>query len=171
MLLKSLSKGDPGSDHEEYHMSKIIWRTLLPEKQNNYSGSKISLYFLILWASIGIVRGAIHVFAPDGGAGIIAGFDLTNDGADALLFLFAALGTSQLVFTLFQWIVILRYRTFIPLTLGLILFSSILGLYGNIFKPIPNTPPGQNGNYIVIPLVLVMWILSMISRGDAQSKV
>ena len=64
---------------------KINWKTLLPEVQNNYSGSKISLYFLIIWASIGLVRGAIHIFAPDGGAGSIAGFDLTNDGADALL--------------------------------------------------------------------------------------
>ncbi len=152
-------------------MSKIIWRTLLPEKQNNYSGSKISLYFLILWASIGIVRGAIHVFAPDGGAGIIAGFDLTNDGADALLFLFAALGTSQLVFTLFQWIVILRYRTFIPLTLGLILFSSTLGLYGYFFKPIPNTPLGQIGNYIMVPVSFVMLMLSLLKTKEGKSKI
>ncbi len=123
-------------------MSKINWKTLLPEKQNNYTGSKFALYFLIIWASIGIVRGSIHIFAPDREAGIIAGFDLTNDGTDALLFMFAALGTSQLVFTLYQWIVIFRYRTFIPLTLG---------LYGNFFKPIPNTPPGQIGNYVLVP--------------------
>jgi len=151
-------------------MSKINWKTLLPEKQNNYTGSKIALYFLITWASIGIVRGSIHIFAPDRGAGIIAGFDLTNDGTDALLFMFAALGTSQVVFTLYQWIVIFRYRTFIPLTLGLILFSSILGLYGHFFKPIPNTPPGQIGNCVLVPLVLVVWILSMISRGETTSE-
>ena len=64
---------------------KINWKTLLPEKQNNYTGSKISLYFLIIWAWSVIVGGAIHIFAPDGGAGLIAGFDLTNDGTDALL--------------------------------------------------------------------------------------
>jgi hypothetical protein len=57
-------------------MSKINWKTPLPENQNNYDGSKFSLHFLILWASIGIVRGATHVFAPDRGAGIIAGFKL-----------------------------------------------------------------------------------------------
>ncbi len=37
-------------------MIEINWKTLLPEKQNNFSGSKISLYFLILWGSIGTVR-------------------------------------------------------------------------------------------------------------------
>jgi hypothetical protein len=144
-----------------FQMNKLNWSSFLPEVKNNYTGSKIPLSFLIGWATIGIVRGSIHVFAPDGGAGSIAGFDLTNSEGAELIFTFAALGTSQLVFTLFQWMVIFRFRAFIPLTLGLILFSSTLGLYGHFFKPVPNTPPGQIGNYIMVPLVLVMLILSL----------
>ncbi|MCJ7622124.1 MAG: hypothetical protein MUO76_01380 [Anaerolineaceae bacterium] len=145
-------------------MNELKVTSLIPEKQNQYSGSKLSLIFLIVWASIGVARGCIHVFAPDGGAGSIAHFDLSNGNAPSLIFIFAALGTSKLTFTTLQWIVILRYRVFIPLTLGLILFSSTLGLYGQFFKPIPNTPPGQIGNYIMVPVVLVMLVLLLIQK-------
>ena len=140
---------------------KLNWSSILPEKQNDYKGSKISFYFLILWASIGLIRASIHIFAPDGGAGSIAHFDLNNEGAAALLFMFAALGLSQITFTLFQWIVIFRYRSLIPLTLGLMLFSNILGLYAHFFKPIPNSPPGQIGSYVLTIILPIMFLLSL----------
>lgn len=67
-------------------MNKFDWSSFFPEKQNNYGGSRIALVFLIVWASVGIIRGSIHIFAPDGGAGSIAGFDLSKAGAAELLF-------------------------------------------------------------------------------------
>ena len=150
-------------------MNKFNFSSLLLEKQNNYTGSKISLIFLIVWATIGIVRGSIHIFAPDGGAGSIAGFDLSLSGAADLIFIFAALGVSQLIFTAFQWFVIFRYQAFIPFTLGLLFLSETLGLYAHFFKPISNTPPGQIGGYIMIPVSLVMFMLSLI-QTESQSE-
>ena len=52
------------------------WSTVLPQPNNNYSGSKISLYYLMLLACIFTFRGCVHYFAPDGGNGIIAGIPL-----------------------------------------------------------------------------------------------
>ena len=62
---------------------KNIFSILLPRKaDNSIHGSKIPFYFLILIATIGIVRSCIHIFSPGGGAGSIAGMNLAVDGAD-----------------------------------------------------------------------------------------
>jgi len=83
-------------------MNKVNWSSLLPEEENNYTGSKISLIFLIVWATFGIVRGSIYGFAREGGASWIAGFDLTNTGAAELILIFGALRSSQLVYSFFN---------------------------------------------------------------------
>ena len=51
---------------------------------------------LMLMSLINLGRGAIHAFAPDGGAGSIAGLDLTHD-RQTILSLFAVLGLGQMV--------------------------------------------------------------------------
>ena len=52
------------------------WSTILPQPNNNYLGSKFSLYFLAFLACMFTFRGCVHYFAPDGGNGIIAGIPL-----------------------------------------------------------------------------------------------
>ncbi|MHB1356343.1 MAG: hypothetical protein ACYCZF_10250 [Anaerolineae bacterium] len=90
-------------------MPRVI-SVLLPAKADNViHGSKVPLYVLIVIAAIGTVRSFIHILAPDGGAGSIAGMDLSVAGAGGIIFSFALWGSAQLVYALLQWLVIIRY--------------------------------------------------------------
>ena len=49
-----------------------IWSRIFPPA-DEYTGPGIPFYFLILVAILSSVRSLIHMFAADGGAGVIAG--------------------------------------------------------------------------------------------------
>jgi len=65
-------------------------------------------------AFIGAVRSCIHLLAPDGGAGSIAGMNLEMAGADGIVFSFALWGSAQLIYALIQLVVVFRYRSLVP---------------------------------------------------------
>jgi hypothetical protein len=145
---------------------KNVFEILLPARADNtIRGSKIPFYLLILVAAIGLVRSCIHIFAPDGGAGSIAGMNMNVTGADEVIFAFALWGSAQLIYALLQWIVILRYRSLVPLMWG-VQFLETLGrmLVGSI-KPVTfaHTPPGAYQNYIYLGLAMLMLALSLWS--------
>jgi hypothetical protein len=57
---------------------KRIFDILLPAKIDNTNcGSKIPFYVFALYAIVSLVRSCIHLLAPDGSAGSIAGMDLS----------------------------------------------------------------------------------------------
>ncbi len=141
-----------------------ILSILLPARaDNSLRGSKLPFYALILIAAIGTIRSCIHIFSPDGGAGSIAGMDLSVTGAGEVIFAFALWGSEQLIYALLQWLVIFRYRSLIPL-MWVVQLLEILGrmLVGRI-KPVTfaHTPPGQFGNYIILVLSVLMLTLSL----------
>jgi hypothetical protein len=143
---------------------------LFPSKADNHlRGSKWPLYLFILVAAIGVVRSCIHIFSADGGAGSIAGMNLAVSGANEVIFAFALWGTEQLVYVLLQWIVILRYRSLIPCMWGVQLLETLGRMLVGQLKPITfaHTPPGQIGNYIFIPLCVLMLALSLWSGSKA----
>lgn len=89
----------------------LILNSLLPPSTNGaYRGSTVAAYFLTLFSVLTIVPGCIHVLAPDGGAGSIAGLDLSHNGR-VIIALFAWAGATQIAFGLAMLIVSLRYRT------------------------------------------------------------
>ncbi len=144
---------------------KTIFETLLPAKADNtLSGSNLPFYLFVLLTLIGTMRSFIHIFSPDGGAGSIAGMDLSA-GANGIIFAFALWGSAQLIYALLQWVVVLRYRSLIPL-MWLIQLLETLGrmLVGRI-KPVTfaHTPPGSYQNYIYLLLAVVMLGLSLWS--------
>lgn len=49
------------------------WSRLLPPPCDDYRGSRLAFYFLTLVAVISTARSLVHILAPDGGAGSIAG--------------------------------------------------------------------------------------------------
>ena len=146
-------------------MKKIL-EILLPTKADNtLRGSKWPLYLFILVAVIGAVRSCIHIFSQDGGAGSIAGMDMAVTGANEVIFAFALWGSAQLIYALLQWVVILRYRSLVPL-MWFVQFLETLGrmLVGRI-KPVTfaHTPPGAYQNYIYLALAALMLGLSLWS--------
>jgi hypothetical protein len=148
--------------------------TVLPKKINNtYQGRKIALYLFYLFTIMTVVRSLIHVFAPDGGAQTIATIPLdsfSNEGASAVILIFSLWGLSQLIMGMFYVIVCLRYKSLIPLMYLFILFEYLMRLILGVLKPIETTgtAPGAIINFIIPPLVIILFLLSL---NKSQSKV
>ena len=153
---------------------KTILSIIFPTKADNtIRGTKLPLYFFILIASIGIVRSCIHIFSRDGGAGSIAGMNLDISGANEVIFAFALWGAEQFIYALIQWLVIIRYRSLLPLMWGVqFLETSGRMLIGQL-KPITflHMPPGAYQNYIYLVLSITMLALSLWSASKQVKQV
>ncbi|MFN8949016.1 MAG: hypothetical protein ACK5YG_15060, partial [Alphaproteobacteria bacterium] len=66
-----------------------------PSTNADYHGRPLAAWFLTLVSLGTIVPGGIHVFLPDGGAGVIAGIDLTQ-GGKTIIAVFAWAGATQM---------------------------------------------------------------------------
>jgi hypothetical protein len=97
--------------------------TLLPPSTNDaYRGMKLAAWALTVLATGTIVPALIHIGLPDGGAGVIAGLDLSQGGA-TIISLFAWAGTTQLVWGLMLLAISLRYKSLVPLALTLLVIE------------------------------------------------
>ena len=154
-------------------MMSVVLDIFLPARANNtIRGSKLPFYFLVLVAIIGTVRSCIHIFSPDGGAGSIAGMDLSVAGANGIIFAFALWGSEQLLFALLQWVVLLRYRSLVPLMWGMQLLEILGRMLAGRLKPVTfsHVPPGEVGNYVYLVLSVLMLALALWSAYRAASQ-
>jgi len=124
---------------------------------------KLPVYVFTLIAIISAVRSCIHLLTTDGGAGSIAGMDLSVAGAEGIIFAFALWGSAQLIYALIQLLVAFRYRSLIPLMYVLLILETLLRELVGRMKPVSfaHTPPGAVANYVILPLALVMLALSL----------
>ena len=144
-------------------MVKKFFSVLFPAKADNTTyGPKLPVYVFALMAAVSTIRSLIHLLAPDGGAGSIAGMDLTTAGADGIIFAFALWGSSQLIYALIQLLVVIRYRSLVPLMYALLILEILLRELVGQMKPVTfaHTPPGAIGNTILLPLAVLMLALS-----------
>ncbi len=154
---------------------KNLLSILLPAKIDNViRGTKIPFYIFALYAIVSTVRSCIHLLSPDGGAGTIAGMDLSVAGADGIIFAFALWGSSQLLFALIQLLTVIRYRSLIPFMWLILALEVLLRELVGAMKPVTfaHTPPGAIGNQIILPLAVVMlvWSLWSSSKNIEESK-
>lgn len=145
---------------------------LLPPSTNrDYRGAPLAAHLLALGAVLTIVPGCIHVFLPDGGAGVIAGIDLGPCGP-AIVALFAWAGATQIALGLVMLVVALRYRSLVPLLLAVVLleralhaFNGWLGKSGS-----GHHPPEHYAVLVGVPLLVVaLWLAlrdATPARGD-----
>ncbi len=150
-------------------MKKLI-AVLLPEKiDNSVRGSRLPLFVLALIAVLSFARSCIHLLAPDGGAGSIAGMDLSA-GAQGIIFAFALWGSSQLLMALVQLLVIVRYRALVPLMYVFLILEVLLRELVGRIHPVSftHTPPGAIGNQLLLPLAVVMLVMSLWSASKAE---
>jgi len=132
-----------------------------------FSGNRIALGFFIILTIFTIARSLIHIVAPDGGAQSIATIPLADfgeNGAAAVVHLFALWGLSQLVVgLLYLWALLLR-RTLLPLLYLLAVVEYAVRLLLTFYKPmeIIGTAPGAVGNYILVPVLALMFMLSIL---------
>ena len=132
-----------------------------PSTNADYHGSIWSAVFLGLCAILTIVPGCIHYFLPDGGAGVIAGMDLTVHGKQ-IVGTFAWMGALQIPYGLFMLIVALRYRSLTALMLLMqILEKALSAVAAWITKGTiaGHHPPENYGVLIALPLLLIfLWL-------------
>ena len=141
---------------------------MLPESTNDrYQGAAISAWFLVLAAVLNVAAGCIHYFLPDGGAGVIAGMDL-SERKETIIALFAWMGAMQIPYGLAQLAVGLRYRTLVPLFLVLMIMErGLMALDGWLLKASVSGhhPPEHYASLAVLPVALVLLMLALRKRG------
>ena len=120
---------------------------------------------LLLMALINLGRGAIHAFAPDGGAGSIAGLDLTHD-RQTILSLFAVLGLGQMVKGAAQLFIVARRRDLVGLFLALQVADTALAVANlYLWRPLPVSVPGQPFNLLLLTLQLAALAIAIRPRA------
>lgn len=153
-------------------MNRIINAIFPKQADNTYRGNKIAAYVLLAIALIGLGRSCIHLLAPDGGAGSIAGMDLSVAGAGGIIFAFSLWGSAQLLTAFVQLVVFLRYKTLIPFMYVLLIFETLLRMLVGHLKPVifSHTPPGEIANFIILPVAIIMLILSIANDKEQAYK-
>jgi len=144
-------------------MTSIFHILFPPVADNLIRGPKLPAYVFAVIAVISMLRSLIHLLAPDGGAGKIAGMDLSVAGASGIVFAFALWGSAQLVYAIVQLLVAFRYRSLIPFMYLLLIVETLLRILVARMKPVTfaHTPPGAIGNWIILPVAAVMLLLSL----------
>ena len=157
-------------DHEYMFVPMRFMKTLnrifpVPA-DNHYQGTLAALYFFYVITGATLVRSLIHIIAADGGAQSIATIPLAHYRADAtaaVILIFSYWGISQLIAGLVYLLVGLFYRSLVPLMYLLLFLEYSLRLLLDHLKPMHTmvVPPGSYGNYVMIPLALLLFFLSL----------
>ena len=136
-----------------------IYKRLLPDvADNNYFGSKIAIYGLAILMIPLTFRSLVHFLKDDSGVNSIATI-LTFSGSpdpNTVIYLFSSLwGGQQLLFVFLAAIVLVRYRSLIPLMFSLFivecLFRIVSGaLHGLGPEYYESRPPGSVGTYVFL---------------------
>lgn len=93
-------------------------------------------------------------------------------GGANIIALFGQWGLEQLLVALIGWVVLVRYRVLVPLMIGLA-FLEQLGRFGvGQLKPIEaaGTPPGAIGTWILLPLTLLFFVVSVVGRPGSEDR-
>lgn len=136
---------------------------LPPSTNNQYRGSRYAAWFLATYGIGWIVPGIIHSFLPDGGAGIIAGLDLSHN--PTLIFgMFAWAGATQIAHGIVTLVVALRYRALVPLFLFVSFIERLLLSWSGWIKHVPvsgHHPPEHYASLVLLPVILLFLSLSI----------
>ncbi len=152
-------------------MKFLDW--LLPTPADNRArGSTLPAGVFALISIVSVVRSCIHLLAPDGGAGSIAGMDLSVAGASDIIFAFALWGGSQLIYAFVQLLVAFRYRSLIPFMYCLLILEALSRLLVGRMRPVTfsHTPPGATANYVMLMLASAMLVFSYLSAQRQAAK-
>lgn len=153
----------------------MIERLFPKVADNDYTGHPLSYWVLILITLLTIVRSLLHMLLPDGGAQSIATIPLNtfSDNASAAVILIMALwGLSQILMAFVYVVVLWRYRVLIPLVYLLIILEYTFRMLLMHLKPVhtTGTAPGHVADFVMVPVALVMFALSLYVRQSQESS-
>lgn len=152
-------------------MRFLDWLVPAPA-DNRVRGAKLPAHVFTLLSLVSVARSCIHLLAPDGGAGSIAGMDLSVAGASGIIFAFALWGGSQLIYAFVQLLVAFRYRSLIPFMYCLLILEVFSRLLVGLMKPVTfsHTPPGAIANYLMLILASAMLVFSYLSAQRQAAR-
>lgn len=86
--------------------------------------------------------------------------------AQTIVSMFALLALANLIVTLAGWVVLIRYRTFVPFMFALLLLQHVLGRAILYFHPIPRSgsPPAAAINLTLLAVMVIGLALSLLAR-------
>ena len=119
---------------------------------------RVARGFLLILGLLNLVRGGIHLLAPDGGIDSIAGLGRADD--QVVLFLFATIGASQMVWGALEIYVVTRLRQFVLMMLGLQTLLTALSVFiMHFYRSPPVDIPGKpfNTALLVMQLAILAW--------------
>ncbi|QNI84763.1 putative membrane protein [Synechococcus sp. PROS-7-1] len=147
---------------------------LPPVVTNVFPGRRLALWLFVPLMLVTLWRSQHHLLAADGGAQSIAHIPLNaypEPAAATIVGLFALWGLSQLILAFLQLLVLLRYRSMIPLFYLLSLIEySVRASYIPAFRPIPTTAtaPGAVINVPIAAVSLALLLLSIWPRREVS---
>jgi uncharacterized membrane protein len=136
-------------------------RVFPKQLDNSFRGNRIAVIVFALITVFTLARSCIHIFAPDGGASSIAGINTSVEGGSNVISMFALWGLAQLLMGLVYVVVFFRYKSLIPFMYILVIIEYSGRVLIGTVKPliVSHTPPGAIGDYILIPLAIMMLML------------
>ena len=93
------------------------FRALLPRSGSSYQEKPLSFSFLVALTVVTTVRSLDHIVLPDGGASSRAGLGTSVGGGENIIAMSGHWELEQLLLSPVMWVVILRYRYLVPVTL------------------------------------------------------
>ena len=142
---------------------------LFPNDCQKYEGHRVLIFIFAFFAVVSTARSLLHIFLPDGGSASIAGITLSGTASGAIIFIFAWAGIYQLIWACVQWLVILKYRGFIPLLSLMLLLEQMALFLLPFFKPslsgnLAHTPPEAIANKILLPVLTILFAASLFRQ-------
>ena len=145
---------------------------LPPSTNHHYRGARAAAWFLALYGVCWIVP-VIHSFLPDGGAGVIAGLDLSHN--PTMIFgMFAWAGATQIAHGIVTLVVALRYRALVPLFLIVSFIERLLLSWSGWIKHAPisgHHPPEHYSSLVFLPVILLFLWLSVRRSSLHQPEI
>jgi hypothetical protein len=147
-------------------------KKIFPElNHRNFKGNPIAYWSLLPIFIFTITRSLIHIFLKDGGAQSIATIPINTFSVEAqnvVIQLFGLWGLSQLVAVILEIVIFIYHNDFIPFIYIMLIAEYVGRLVLGKAKPIIliGTAPGAIGNYVLIPIFIILLILSLKERKE-----
>ena len=141
---------------------------MFPENPKEYRGFPAVRLITLAFLLIVVVRSAIHLFSPDGGAESIAGIDTSVAGGGNIIALFHQWGAIQLLFAGLLAVLFFAYKGFTPLViLFLALDAPMRALAGQMGAvESTRTPPGEALNWPVFVVLAILFAVSIVKKNS-----
>jgi len=131
--------------------------------------SKLSIAVIAVLGLINLGRGAIHMFAPDGGLEMIAGLDISQSTTIVLAFI-ASVGAGQVTMGFVDFAAALFNRSFVrPLLLIHVAQLALAVFLLFAWRPLPHDVPGQWGALAGLVIVGFFAALEFTRKADAAA--